>query len=84
MQNTSTEHHFQPAALAKLWSLSPSKVRRLFENEPGVLRIGEPSRRVGRVLKRGYLTLRIPQSVAERVHDRLTARRSLISVRVGG
>jgi hypothetical protein len=82
MHNPLTEHHFQPADLAKLWGLSPSKVRRLFENEPDVLRIGEPSRRVGRVLKRAYYTLRIPQSVAQRVHDRLTARSSL-TARVG-
>jgi hypothetical protein len=76
MQTTSTEHHFQPAALAKLWGLSPSKIRRMFENEPGVLRIGSPSRYVGRALKRGMYTMRIPESVAQRVHDRLTVRKS--------
>lgn len=69
-----TEQHYQPADLAKLWGLSPSKVRRIFEKEPGVLRIGEPSRRVGRALKRSYFTMRIPESVAQRVHQRLTRR----------
>ena len=74
--STLTEQHYQPGDLAKMWGLSPSKVRRLFENEPGVLRIGEPSRRVGRALKRSYFTMRIPESVAQRVHDRLTVRKS--------
>lgn len=67
-----TEHHFQPAELAKMWGLSESKIRRMFQAEPGVMRIGEPSRRVGRTLKRSYFTMRIPESVAQRVHQRLT------------
>lgn len=70
---TVTEHHFHPADLAKLWGLSPSKIRRMFENEPGVMLVGSPSRRVGRALRRSYFTMRIPASVAERVHQKLTA-----------
>jgi len=66
------EQHFTPQTLATLWGLSATKVRRMFENESGVLRIGEPSRRIGRTLKRSYHTLRIPGSVAERVYKRLT------------
>ena len=57
--------------IADAWELSTAKVRRIFQNEPGVIRIGEPSRRLGRKLKRRYFTLRIPQSVVERVHARL-------------
>ncbi len=34
--------------------------------QPGVLKIGKSERRDG---KRDYLSLRIPQSVAERVHE---------------
>jgi hypothetical protein len=56
------EKHFAPADLAKAWGLSAEKIRQLFRAEPGVLRIGD-----------GYVTLRIPQSVAVRVHTRLTA-----------
>ena len=67
-----TEQHFLPADLAKVWGLSPSKVRRMFEEEPGVLRIGEPSRRVGRALKRSYYSMRIPERVAQKVYSRLT------------
>ncbi len=65
------EKHFTPAELAELWGLSSQKIRQLFEREPGVLRIGEPSRRVGRTLKRAYHTIRIPETVAIRVHQRL-------------
>lgn len=66
------ERHFTPKDLAELWSLSDTKIRRMFEHEPGVLREGEPSRRLGRKLKRRYFTMRIPESVAIRVHRRLS------------
>lgn len=66
-----TERHFSPATIAELWDLSPTKVRRMFAEEPGVIKVGEPSRRVGRKLKRSYYTLRIPQSVVDRVHSRI-------------
>jgi hypothetical protein len=64
------EPHYSPKVLAERWELSGTMVHRMFENEPGVLRIGQPSRRMGRILKRRYYTLRIPHSVAERVHQR--------------
>ena len=67
------ERHYSPKQIAALWGLSETKVRRMFLAEQGVLRIGQPSRRSGRRLKRSYLTMRIPQSVAERVHRRLCA-----------
>ena len=67
------KQHYTPQALADRWSLSATKIRRMFENEPDVLRIGEQSRREGRrQLKRGYYTMRIPASTAERVYKRLT------------
>ena len=66
-----TDKHYSPLELAKLWGLSPQKIRQIFANEPGVLRLGEPSRRVGRTLTRAYHTLRIPETVAERVYLRL-------------
>jgi hypothetical protein len=68
------EPHYSPQFLAEQWGFSTTTIQRMFENEPGVLRIGEPSRRVGRVLKRSYYTLRIPHSVAERVHQRHLSR----------
>ena len=60
--------------IASQLTLSTDTIRRIFECEDGVLRIGSPSRRVGRKLKRAYFTLRIPQSVFLRVQDRLQQR----------
>ena len=60
------ERHLTVADLADQWSLSLDAVRRMFENEPGVLVLGERSRPG----KRRYTTLRIPRSVAERVYRR--------------
>jgi hypothetical protein len=65
------EQHYTPQELADRWSLSATKIRRMFESESDVLRIGEPSRRDGRQLKRAYYTMRIPASTAERVYKRL-------------
>ena len=66
------ERHYAVAEIAELWNLSADKVRELFENEPGVLVIGERSPRH----KRRYVTLRIPQKVLERVHHRLSSKSS--------
>ena len=68
-----TERHFTPTQLAALWGMSPSKVRELFSEEEGVIRFGEPSRREGKKLVRSYYSMRIPESVAARVHDSLTS-----------
>ena len=65
-----SERHYAVVEIAQLWNLSTDKVRELFENEPGVLVIGERSPRH----KRRYLTLRIPQTVLERVHSRLSSK----------
>jgi hypothetical protein len=64
------ERHYAVAEIAEMWNLSGDKVRELFENEPGVLVIGERSPRH----KRRYVTLRIPQTVLERVHRRLSSK----------
>jgi hypothetical protein len=64
------ERHYAVTEIAKMWNLSPDKVRNLFVNEPGVLVIGSRNPRP----KRRYLTLRVPQTVLQRVHNRLSAR----------
>lgn len=61
------ERHFSVQTLAELWGLSTDAIRELFDNEPGVLRLGD--RKSGR--KRRYVTIRIPESVAARVYRRL-------------
>jgi hypothetical protein len=62
------ERHYSPADLAKAWSVDVETIRNLFREEPGVMKIGEKAPRH----KRPYLTLRIPESVAVRVHKRLS------------
>jgi hypothetical protein len=63
------ERHFTPQELAELWSVSVQTIREIFQREEGVLKIG----RDGTRNRRRYKTLRIPESVAERVHTRLSA-----------
>jgi DNA-binding transcriptional regulator LsrR (DeoR family) len=67
--------HYTPEQIAEKLCISKDKARRMFANEPGVVKIGNPSRRLGRVLKRRYYTLRIPESVAERVIARMTTKK---------
>jgi len=64
------EKHFSPCELAELWSLSEDTIRRMFEREPGVLIFENPERNPHRRRR----TLRIAQSVAERVYSRLSTR----------
>ena len=59
------EHHFTPKELAAIWNLDETTVRRLVQDEPGVLKLGKAKRRDG---KRDYISLRVPRSVAMRVH----------------
>jgi len=62
------ETHYTPDALGELWGLSADTVRRLFEREPGVLLIERPKTKT----KRRHRTMRIPASVAQRVHRRMS------------
>jgi hypothetical protein len=66
---SAAERHYSVQELAVRWNLSSDTVRKLFENEPGVLVIGNEERKYSR---RRYITLRIPESVAARVHRRLS------------
>jgi hypothetical protein len=61
------ERHYSVPEVATLWALSERTIRRMFENEPGVLCWGSSERR----FKRGYKTLRIPETVLLRVHRQL-------------
>lgn len=66
--NIMAERHYTPDELAELWGVSAETVRSLFRDEPGVLRISQPNDG-----KRKYVLMRIPHSIAERVHKRLSA-----------
>ena len=61
------ERHFTVSELSKRWFFSENTIRRLFRQEPGVVRIARPQTRS----KRGYTSMRIPERIAERVHRRL-------------
>jgi hypothetical protein len=63
------EKLYTPQDLAELWKFDQSTVRRMFIDEPGVLKFGRDKRRDG---KRNYVTLRIPLSVAIRVFSAKT------------
>ena len=58
--------HYTVQELAASWGLGTDKIRELFENEPGVIKLRNPPKKG----KRAYTTLRIPESVAARVERR--------------
>jgi len=66
------ERHYSVGEIAERWALSGKTVRRMFEIEEGVLQWGSPETR----RKRGYITLRIPESVMLRVHRQRTLQAS--------
>jgi transcriptional regulator GlxA family with amidase domain len=61
------EKHYSVRELAAQWNLSERTIRRMFAGEPGVVEWGQDETRS----KRTYKTLRIPESVAQRVHRKL-------------
>jgi hypothetical protein len=65
------EYHHTVKELGGMWRLSTATITRMFRDEPGVLKIGEARGRRGR---RSYTTLRIPESVVQRVYRRLVVR----------
>lgn len=63
------ERHYTVQEICEMWQLSGATVIRLFREEPGVVKIGPANLRGGR---RPKFTLRIPESVLQRVHRRLS------------
>jgi hypothetical protein len=57
---------FTVAQIASMWQLSTDTIQRMFEDEPGVVVLGNKNPRG----KRKRVTLRIPRSVMERVKKR--------------
>jgi len=62
------ERHYSPAEFGELWNLSADTVRRMFEQEQGVLVFENPVRSSSH----RFRTLRIPESVAEPVYSRFS------------
>ena len=65
---TPNEKHYSVDEVAEMWGLSADAVRKQFINEEGVLKLSAPRKKY----KRTYTTLRIPESVLNRVYARLT------------
>lgn len=70
MSDVALERHYRVSEVAQLWGVKHMTVRRLFENEPDVLRIGNEES----CFRRRRITLSIPESVMKRVHQKRTAR----------
>ena len=68
MGSVAFEKHYRVKELAGRWGLSAKTVTRLFADEAGVIRVANDLS-----AKRKYATLSIPESVASRVHERLSA-----------
>jgi hypothetical protein len=62
-----SERHYTVDEVAAMWNLSRESVRRVFLAEPDVPKISRPGNRY----KRSYVTLRIPESVLNRVYRRM-------------
>lgn len=67
MNNAIDEKVFTSSELAERVKLHPTTIRKMFQDEAGVIRLGRPGRH-----KRQYYVLRIPASVAARVFGRMT------------
>lgn len=63
------ERHYSVLELSNLWGFSDRTIRRLFDTEPGIIKIDRPETRK----KRRYTSMRIPARVAQRVYQRLQA-----------
>jgi len=71
------EPHYLVGEISVLWGYSPKTIRRIFENELGVIFVGHEET----CHKRGYQTISIPASVLARVHSRLEQRKNDIGGR---
>lgn len=64
------ERHWDVGEVAEQWGISTDLVRDIFKDEDGVLIVERPGTRT----KRSYSTMRIPESVLERVYNQLSRR----------
>jgi hypothetical protein len=74
------ERHFTPKQLAELWGFDPNTIRRMFIDEPGVLKVGKQVRRdAGREIR----LLRVPELIAMD-HDRNGAKETCFFCKTSG
>jgi hypothetical protein len=67
---SAVERHYSVQQVSEMWGYSAETIRRLFRDEPGVLRIGSAETR----FKRKRWQLSISESILIRVYQRLCAR----------
>jgi hypothetical protein len=65
--NPAFERHYTVQEIAELWGYSRQTVNRIFRNESGVLKITNARSKNRRI----HITLRVPESVLIRMHNRL-------------
>lgn len=68
--NIMTDKHWTVNEVAERWGVSVDLIRDVFKDEDGVLIFERPGTRT----KRSYSTMRIPESVLERVYSKLSKR----------
>jgi hypothetical protein len=66
----SAQGDYTVGQLAEEWGFSTDKIRKLFRNEPGVVKLKDEN--AAKKRKRSYVILRIPPEVAQRVKRRLS------------
>lgn len=67
-QGIAFEKHYFVREISKLWRFSNDVIRRIFENEPGVVKVGRPEG----LHRRKYFSIRVPESVMRRVHRKIS------------
>jgi hypothetical protein len=66
MSDAHMERHYRIEELAERWGLGRETIRKMLIDEPGVVRV-----RLGR--KKTHTTYSVPDSVARRIHQRLSS-----------
>ena len=66
-ETDTTFEHYSINEISQMWGLSHRAIRRIFEEEPGIVELDNQKSRH----KRSYVTRKIPESVVKRVHRKL-------------
>lgn len=67
LDHAAFERHYTVNEVARMWSLSRRTILRLFDKEAGVVVIGH----TGNERRQPYRTMRIPESVMQRIYNRM-------------
>jgi len=64
-----TERHYTVQEVAEMWAMSSQTIYRIFEDEPGILKVSFPRLSRKQAKRAPRVSLRIPASVLARVHE---------------